>query len=108
MGGFIRVQATPVDGPTKTYNCLRLHPNFTFPPTPEDFQLETIAAYVVDAVANLVSPPKETGEHNEFACEDIADAIRSEFKKELIAHMHAETKGLKGVNTTSRRTRGMR
>ena len=87
MGYSIHVRATTIDGPIRTHKRLRGHPNFTFPPPPKDFRPETIAAYVVDAVANFVSPPKNEGEHNEFACEDIANALRLKFKKELIEHM---------------------
>lgn len=74
MGGYI----TP-----RTYAAeLLRHPSFVVPPVPKaDFMdsgsFNEIVQWALEAAASFISPsPKEDGEDEFFACEDVAQAVR--------------------------------
>lgn len=68
-----------------TYDALFLHPNFELPALPRTRRRDSLVAFVLESVARFVSPPKVEGEDEEFACEDIANAIRTQLKPKILS-----------------------
>ena len=69
------------------------HPNFSMPALPassKDSPGTFLAGveWALQAAANYVSPPKVDGEDEEFACEDLASAIRGPFREHLRQAVH--------------------
>jgi hypothetical protein len=72
-------------GKDKAHQALRYHPNFKLPELPETTTVTDVAAYIIESLARFVSPqPKLKDENEEFACEDIAAAIRERVGPELL------------------------
>lgn len=76
-------------GATATHHRLRLHRNFRFPPDEQLLTDEAIVTYAIEAAANFISPSKAVGEDEEFACEDVADALRRLLLPELLGRVRA-------------------
>lgn len=72
----------------RTYRDLAYHPSFAFPDPPVELTPEAVVAYAIEAAARLISPaPKVSGEDNEFACDDIARALRVDLLRDLVARL---------------------
>lgn len=74
---------------TTAYDALMLHPNFKMPNAPElktGTKLESIQTvnFVIEAVANFVSPPKIVGENDELSCNDVAEEIRTNLRVKVL------------------------
>jgi hypothetical protein len=66
------------------HRSLRLHPNFVMPEAPKSPTVEQAVKFAIEAIARYVSPPKIEGEDEEFACIDVATAIREQLGPELL------------------------
>jgi hypothetical protein len=77
-----QLQKQRARGVERTHEALRFHPNFRFPDAPADDRA-ALVEFVLEAVARFVSPPKIASEDEEFACEDIANAIRTKLSPEI-------------------------
>jgi hypothetical protein len=85
MGGGIRYKHRQRKTAGKrTHEVLRSHPNLEFQPLPDELTPESVLDYALENVALYVSPPKVKGEDCEFACDDLADALRTKLKPELL------------------------
>ncbi|HWT01172.1 MAG TPA: hypothetical protein VN256_13065 [Pyrinomonadaceae bacterium] len=70
------------------HKSLRLHPNFEFPEPPETPFHDELVEFITETVARYLSPPKVEGENEEFACVDVASAIRNHLKPEILRKLH--------------------
>ena len=67
---------------------LTVHPNQKLPALPpigateRDFRI--IVTWAVDSVAEYISPLKEEGENDSFACEDVAESIQYRLRMLLL------------------------
>ncbi len=81
----IRVRASPMDAA-----ILKQHPSFAVPEPPQERTPEALVRWAIETAAGLVSPsPKVPGEHEEFACEDVAAEVRS-LAPQLVAMLREE------------------
>ncbi len=69
------------DNKRKRVPRLLTHPNLRFPQRPtvaaNEHGVQALLNYALECAALVVSPPKEDGEDNEFACEEIAATLRA-------------------------------
>lgn len=70
-----------------THQTLRAHPKIQFPPAPKDASSYEAVEWALKCVAEYLSPRKLSDEDNEFACKDLAKAIKGPLLKELLAQL---------------------
>lgn len=89
MGYAVTTKVKRYAGADKAHRRLRMHPNFKFPPVPQELNAEAVVIYALETAARFISPPKLEGESDEFACEDLAAALKLHLQPELIERVRA-------------------
>lgn len=78
-------------GEEATHHRLIRHPNFRLPRKPKkSAPPEAWIEWALEAAARYVSPPKVLNEHDEFRCEDIADALREGLATMLVERLEGK------------------
>lgn len=68
----------------EVHTTLRNHPKVRFNKPPKRMTPQAIVEYTLDCVAKYMSPTKIDAEDFDFRCKDVADAIKTKLKDELI------------------------
>ena len=72
------------------------HPMFDLPEFPDvsidKDSTRAVVEWTAKSIAEFISPPKDDDEDNDFACEDVAAAIRGHFLETMLAEAAANLK----------------